>query len=155
MKNWWLSLSIHDRYFLGIGAVVIGILSIYLGLWMPLRASNHRLNVEVDANHRLLVYLQNSQHKLVSAHAITAPQKVMNLPKLVHDALQGLTEAKVIDKQQTNQVDVQLPRVSFDAFIQWLVDFKQHYAVSITELRVIKHKQSGIVSVDLQLVSAG
>lgn len=145
MKSWWLSLDERDRKFLAIGSIIVLLLLAYLCLWEPMTSAKQQLTQQVAYNRDLLSFLQESKLQLANHPNFSKPKPVVNLPMLLHGALQNLTKAKIIDQQGANQVQVKLASVGFDSFVKWLVLFKRQYQIQITELHIKKLPAPGLV----------
>lgn len=156
MKAWWAGLQARERAILLGGAVVLGVLILWLGIWEPIAEERARLRSEVTALATDLAWMEQVSDQVrrraaqqrPAAGAAASGGSVLTLVEVSATAA-GIRQS--IERVQPEGQGARLwfDQVGFDALIRWLAELEGRHGLQIAQLAVDVSAESGVVSARL------
>jgi general secretion pathway protein M len=162
MMTWWNTLSLRERWIIGAGAVLVGILLFYALVWHPLQTNLTALHQSVGELRTDVTWMQQAAgdvKRLTNAaetNSQATPTRDESLLVFVDRTARaaGLGPAvKRVEPQGANQLQIRLEQVSFDEMIRWLGSLQQEHGIALINAVVDRQTESG--RVDARLVLQG
>ena len=157
-RDRFLALQLRERWLLGMGAAVLLVTVLYLGIWEPMVKAHAQRSAALESSRLLAVKLEQAAQQLQSSGgrnpAATAGRE-LSLLAAVDQASKSGTLGKGparIQPEGDREVRVWFEDVAFDAMVRWLADLHTRYAVNVQTLDVEPQATPGRVNVRLSLV---
>lgn len=161
MRERWDNLALREKQMLILGAVVVGVLLIYLLIWTPLINKNENLREQIHQNQALLAWMQDADKRirLIEKTASKNPpvhttgsllglvQKQLNLSPLVSSLTQ-------LHQVENNAVQLTFQKVDFDKMMAWLIQMARQHELIVSQMSVTPTTTPGMVSIELVLKTA-
>jgi general secretion pathway protein M len=157
MKNWWLGLNLREKQTFSIGILLVLMFLIYEIVFAPLDNSVEELRHKIHNNQSLLKWMQGTDDRIKTLEKNHQPvdnNENMSLLSVVQNGINDSSFAQnVLQLQQSenDSVQLQLKKVSFDSFIQWLTDLCQQHQLLITQMSITPLDGAGSVNTELKL----
>ena len=157
MKNWWLGLNLREKQIFSIGIILVLVFLIYEIIFAPLSNAVDVLRHKIHSNQILLKWMQDSDQRikaLEKTHQPITSDTSMSLLSVVQNGINDSPIAQnVLQLQQAenDSVQLQLKKVSFDTFIQWLTQLCQQNQLLITQMSITPLDGAGSVDTELKL----
>lgn len=152
MKAWFFGLQPRERWIVGIGAVVAGIIVLWGLVVSPLLGQAARLRASVDTKEQLLID--------VSRVEAEQPGSLLNGrldgDKTLVLIIEETTTSHGLRSPRTrangpNGVDVTLQNASFDAVVAWLAALHDTYGIDVETASLVPAREPGVVNGSLLL----
>lgn len=160
MKAWWLNLSIREKQTVALGLILISMLFIYAGIWIPLHSSVSTLREQVKQNQALLIWMQKTDQQIQSISPISSQKKPLDSKSLLSRTEAWVKKSAIakdlsqLRQEKNNAVQLNFKEVDFDQLIAWLSDSRVKQGLAVTEISVKPIGKSGRVSVTLSLATS-
>lgn len=161
MKEWFLGLEARERMLVAGGAVVLGLLLLYMLIVDPLVSGYSQLKNNVAAQQQTLVWMQQASQQVQSLRRSTGGSAAglggRSLLAVVDQSARsdGLGDAiKRIEPDGSKSVKVWLEAVSFDQMFVWLGKLAKTHQVE-TSIISIEPQGAGRVNARLTLLEPG
>jgi general secretion pathway protein M len=157
MKNWWLGLNLREKQIFSIGILLVLVFFIYEIIFAPLSNSVEVLRHKIHSNQVLLKWMQASDAHIKSLeknHQPVSSNSNMSLLSVVQNEINDSSIAQNVSQLQQSEndsVQLQLKKVSFDTFIQWLTQLCQQQQLLITQMSITPLDGAGSVDTELKL----
>lgn len=162
MKDWWQGLQSQERRTLTFGAVALGLMGIYFGLWEPLAKHFSSLEQSVTEQRKLRDWMAKSAAEVRQLQAqgggmaVTDGRSLMTVVDQTARAENlGPALRRVEPEGSENVVRVSLEQAPFDDTIRWLQTIKQRHGVAIVSITFDKLPVSGMVNARMTLRGGG
>jgi general secretion pathway protein M len=156
MKVWWAGLQPRERAILAGGAVVLGILVLWMGIWEPIAEERGKLRTEVSGLATDLAWMQQVSDQVRRRAAQQGSQgagraaggSVLTLVEVSATAA-GIRQS--IERVQPEGQGARLwfDQVGFDALINWLAELEGRHGLQVSQLAVDVSADTGTVSARL------
>ena len=137
MKDWFESLEMRERWFVGVGAVVVGLALLYGLIWAPLSQKQALLQADVENWQQSLENLRPLRASLASGSQGpgTAVRGLQQSPIIIVDQTlrsRGLDRYRQRSQPTANNgIRVEFENVAFDDLVLWLGDLSDQYAMHV------------------------
>jgi general secretion pathway protein M len=158
MKDWWLSRTPQDRMALLISAGVVGVLLVYLFLWLPFKKQIDAKRTQVESQLATLNWMQQSATEVRALRS----RQTGGTTRASNEALLTLVDRtakqnqlrKYIQRlkpQDGDSVQLWLEQAPFDGLVQWLGLLVRQYGISLDSVNIERQGGSGLVDARLTL----
>lgn len=161
MKDWLEKLEPRERLMLFAGAVLLGLLLLYVLVLAPLRSGYHALQESVAEQRETVVWMQGSAQTIqrLSSSSGAAVKGLGGRSLLaVTDSTAragGLGPAlKRVEPEGSNSVRVWLEGAPFDVLIKWLGTLSTQHGVDADTVTLERIEAAGLVNARLMLEAA-
>lgn len=159
MKDWWFSRSSQDRMAITITACVVGLLLVYLFVWLPFNNKIITKRNQVESQMATLEWMEKSAKEVRSLRSRQARSntKVSNeaLLTLVDRTAKQNQLSKYIQRlkpQDNDSVQLWLEQAPFDALVQWIGLLVRQYNIDLDAISIERDESSGMVDARLTLL---
>jgi general secretion pathway protein M len=159
MKDWWFSRSSQDRMAITITACVVGLLLVYLFVWLPFNNKIITKRNQVESQMATLEWMEKSAEEVRSLRSSQARSntKVSNeaLLTLVDRTAKQNQLSKYIQRlkpQDNDSVQLWLEQAPFDALVQWIGLLVRQYNIDLDAISIERDESSGMVDARLTLL---
>lgn len=153
-KAWWSGLAERERRVLGAGAVALGLIVLYLGLWQPLSNASHKRDTALRAARALAVQLESLAAEAPRAGGATlgAGQSLLAVIDQSRKASAITKPPSRLQPEGDNTVRIWLDDVPFDGLLRWLGELQTRYGVRVDNADIERESGPGLVNARLTLV---
>jgi general secretion pathway protein M len=160
MKTWWQALALREKQIVSIGILLVLVFLIYQLIFAALTNRVAMLRQKVHSNQALLKWMQATNDRintLAKNHQSPTHDVTMSLLSVVQN---GINDSQFgqnvfqLQQSENDSVQLQLKKVSFDSFIQWLTQLCQQHQLLITQLSLTPLADAGLVNTELKLSRA-
>jgi general secretion pathway protein M len=157
MKNWWLSLALREKQTISIGMLLVLIFLIYEIIFAPLSNAVNELRHKIRSDQTLLTWMQASNERIVSLEKNHQSQSHSVTTSLLSVVQNGINDSAIaqnvaqLQQSDNDSVQLQLQKVNFDTFIQWLTQLCQQHQLLITQMSITPLDTTGTVNTELKL----
>jgi general secretion pathway protein M len=164
MMTWWNTLSVRERWMVGVGAGLVVILLFYALVWHPLQRNLAALQQSVGELRADVTWMRQAAgdikrlNNAAEANPQDTPVRDESLLVFVDRTARtaGLGPAvKRVEPQGANQLQIRLEQVSFDQMIRWLGSLQQEHGIALVNAVVDRQTESGRVDARLVLQGSG
>lgn len=164
MMTWWNTLSLRERWIVGIGAGLVGVLLFYALIWHPLQRNLAALHQSVGELRNDVAWMRQAAGDVkrlsstAEANSQDTPVRDESLLVFVDRTARsaGLGPAvKRVEPQGADQLQIRLEQVSFDQMIRWLGNLEQEHGIALINAVVDRQTESGRVDARLVLQGGG
>lgn len=157
-KILWASLEDRQKKWIALTAVILGFILYYTLIWEPIHDSVLTLRQQINADQKLLVWMQDAQKTIKRSQAQGAKQNTVtdssakSLLTLAEQSVQKQQLAgtiKEIKQIDSGNVQLRFEKVVYVDFIKWLDQFQAIHRVSIEKVRIRHTDVAGTVNADL------
>ena len=151
LKAWYDGLQAREQRVVGIGAVVLGALILFVGILWPLDSavSSAVKTREMRAND--LAWMRSNAPEIQSGGAVvtadTGEAPVVLVDRVGREA--GLGNALRGTQPSGAGVRVQLEAAPFDTLVTWLASLEEHYGLAIESISVDRAAKPGVVNANI------
>ena len=161
MKEWWFGLQASERRTLTIGGVALTLMLIYFAGWAPLQESVVSLQSQVQEQHALKQWMENSAAEVqrlrsggaAGGQASSGGRSLLSLVDQTAKGAQLGNSLKRLEPEGENGVKVWLEQVAFDDMMGWLGQLEQKYAITVSTI-TIERQSAGRVDAHITLRGA-
>lgn len=154
----WAALADRERWLIMMGAGIIGMFVLYVGIWSPLSTAVSRYADDVKKQRAFLGYLQKASHAISNfrGQGVQADMTVAHDQNMLVLAEKTVKQAqlsvflKQVQQPSPNQVVLVFEKVPFDALIQWLQKLTTT-GVKVVAFSAEKSEVAGAVDVQVTL----
>jgi general secretion pathway protein M len=152
IRAWYAGLEPRERRVVAVGAVLLAIMIVFIGILMPLQSKVSRLRAENEAKRGDLAWMRVNADEVRQA-AAQIPANTGEAPVVLVDRLgreSGLATAlRGTQPNGTGGVRVQLEAAPFDTMISWLATLDRRYGFSIDAITVDRTPAPGLVNANI------
>jgi general secretion pathway protein M len=159
MKQWWEGLQARERRTLMLGALALGIMFFYFGIWQPTHTRAAALEQQVADQRVLLAWMQQAS---AEARALQGSAPARSAAGTSGQGLFALADQSArqaglgnairrVEPSGNNRVRVNLEQASFDDMVRWLATLKSRHGIEIDTLSVRAGNEPGRVNAQLLL----
>lgn len=159
MKDWWLSRSSQDRMAILITASVLGLLLVYLLIWLPFNKQIITKRNLVESQRATLEWMKKSAAEVRSLRS----RQTRNNTKVSNEALLTLVDRTAkqnqlneyiqrLKPQDNDSVQLWLEKAPFDRLVQWLGLLVRQYDIELDAINIERDESSGLVDARLTLL---
>ena len=153
-RAWWSALADRERRVLSAGAVALGLIVLYLGIWEPISGARHRQKVELQAARALAVQLESLAAAAPRAGGGALVGTGQSLLAVIDQSRKTSAITKPPSRLQPegdHTVRVWLEDVPFDGLLRWLGDLQTRYGVRVDDADIERESGPGLVNARLTL----
>ena len=159
MKDWWLSRTSQDRMAILITASVLGLLLVYLLIWLPFNKQIITKRNLVESQRATLEWMKKSAAEVRSLRS----RQTRNNTKVSNEALLTLVDRTAkqnqlneyiqrLKPQDNDSVQLWLEKAPFDRLVQWLGLLVRQYDIELDAINIERDESSGLVDARLTLL---
>lgn len=138
MKVWFNSLEANERRMMVIGAALLLLMLVYVGLWEPLINKRDALRVSTAEQESLLVWMRGAAQEVKQlrgrAGQTAKPASGQSLLSLVDRTAKSGQLGPALKRVQPDgedKVGVWLESASFDDVVRWLISLETRHGVRV------------------------
>ncbi|PKG40072.1 type II secretion system protein M [Psychromonas sp. Urea-02u-13] len=152
-KEWWESITQREQQLAIASAVVIGIATLYWGIWTPLTDQLAESKKQLTRAETTLSWTQEKATLLLQAGAGKPQARRGNLTQILNSSARksGITFSRIVNKN--DKIEVWITNVEFESFLKWLTTLSNQYGVSVLNADLAKTNQKGYIKVNRLLLS--
>jgi general secretion pathway protein M len=152
-KEWWESITQREQQLAMISAVVIGIATLYWGIWTPLTDQLAESKKQLTRAETTLIWTQEKATLLLHTGAGKPQARGGNLTQILNSSARksGITFSRIVNKN--DKIEVWITNVEFESFLKWLTTLNNQYGVSVLNADLAKANQKGYIKVNRLLLS--
>ncbi len=158
MKQWWSGLQASERRILILGAIALGLILPYFGVWLPIQDDVAVLKKQVQEQQTIKRWMTQSaaEVKRLSRGAAGAvrPRDGRSLLAVVDQTAKrsGLgVGLKRLEPDGQVAVKVWLEQVSFDDMMRWLARLEQKNGLAVATITIDRQDVAGRVDARMTL----
>ncbi|MGH8442211.1 MAG: type II secretion system protein GspM [Nevskiaceae bacterium] len=155
LRDRWSALEERERRMLAGGAVFLGLVVLYLGIWEPLANASRQQQVDLVAARALAVQLET-----LAASASDGSTPSAGAGQSLLAIVDQTRQASAITKPPTRLqpegegdtvVRIWLDDVPYDALVRWLAELQSRYGVRVADADMERESGPGLVNARLTL----
>lgn len=157
MKHWWSQRTPRERWVLAGGALLVGALLLYAGLWQPLHTGVEQRRAALQARQDTLAWMRSATAQVPELRArrpaIDAEQASGSLLALLESSARqaGLRERIArMEPDTENRVRLSLREAGFDQTVRWLATL-ENAGISVQGAQFVSADRAGTVNASLTL----
>lgn len=136
MKDWFYGLEPREQLFVGIGAVLVAVIILWAGLWLPLDNGHRNLEQSVGTWQRSLSELRQISAAMQGGSGAAGSQRATSSDSpvvIVDRTLRERSLNNTVKRQQPtpNGVRVEFENVAFDQLVVWLGELSSRYSMDV------------------------
>jgi type II secretory pathway component PulM len=157
MKNWWQELAFREKQTISIGMLLLLIFLVYEFVFATLSSEITTLRHKISVNQSLLNWMQASNEHIEALEKTHQPQSHNESMSLLSTVQNGISESNFtqnvtqLQQSENDSVQLQLQKVNFDTFVQWLTQLCQQHQLLITQMSITPLDEVGTVNTELKL----
>lgn len=158
LKTKWANLTAREQQVVAVGAIFVGIFSIYQCLWSPLVEHVAAMRERIVTQQKLLVWMQAADKQIHEIEGQTKTKQQSHSPVMLLSLVQKQINHAGLDSQLTqlkqitaDGIELHFQKIEFDKFIVWLTTLVKEQQLTLAQLSTHAQATSGIVDVDLIL----
>lgn len=154
LRERWAALQPRERTALAIGAAVVLLTVLWVGIVQPLRAAHAEAAAELARQRAIALDLERLAARLPATPAARAPASTQSLLTLVDQSIRSGPIGKPAARLQPDgesRVRVWMEDVRFDAVVQWLDGLRTRYGVRVESADIDRAAGAGLVDLRLSL----
>ncbi len=163
MKEWWSGLQVSERRILIIGAVALGLILPYFGIWQPMKNDVAELEKQVQEQQAVKRWMQQSSAEVQQLRGAgnsnsVRPQDGRSLLAVVDQTAKrsGLGPGlKRLEPEGQASVKVWLEQVAFDQMVAWLTSLEQKNGLAVDTITIDRQDMDGRVNARMTLEAPG
>lgn len=156
-RAWWSALADRERRILSGGAVVLGLILLYLAIWEPVTGARRARETELAQARALAVTLETLAAEAQRGRGARGPVAGtgQSLLAVVDQSRKASSLAKPPSRLQPEgdaTVRIWLEDVPFDQLVRWLNELQTRYGVRVDNADIERESASGLVNARLTLM---
>lgn len=156
MREWYDSLEPREQLIVGIGALVAGLMLVFLIVWEPLAQRSARLDTEIANARELVVFMQRTEQEVRQLGRVApgVAQANRSLLAIVDSSSKQTGMSALIKRiQPEGQTSVRLwiEDAPFDKLADWLHQLESQQQIKVDNGSLDRDEQSGTVKARLTL----
>jgi general secretion pathway protein M len=156
LKAWYAALEEREQRIVGLGAIILGVLLLVLGVLLPLESAVSNAVKTRDTRREDLAWMRINAPEIQAGSgnlsADTGEAPVVLVDRVGREA--GLGSALRGTQPSANGVRVQLESAPFDTMVSWLANLDEHYGLSIESISVDRAARPGVVNANISFAQA-
>jgi len=148
LRAWYGGLQPREQRMVAVGAVVVAVLILVLGILMPLQYAVSGAARRNDSKREDLAWMQANAAEIRAAQdrlpATTGEAPVVTVDRAGREA--GLTDALHGTQPNGTGVRVQLEGAPFDAMVGWIATLDERYGLALESITVDRTTKPGLVN---------
>ena len=148
LRAWYGGLQPREQRVVAVGAVVVAVLILLLGILMPLQSAVSGAARRNDGKRDDLAWMQANAAEIHAAQnrlpADTGEAPVVTVDRAGREA--GLTDALRSTQPNGTGVHVQLEGAPFDAMVVWIAALDERYGLALESITVDRTAKPGLVN---------
>ena len=157
-RAWWGTLAQREQRVLAVGAIVLGLVVLYLGVWEPVAKAQRDRQLALEDARALATMLETLAVEVQRGRGAGgggtagAGQSLLSVVDQSRRA-SGLTKPPTrLQPEGDAIVRIWLDDVPFDALLRWLADLQTRYGVRVDAADIERESGPGLVNARLTLV---
>lgn len=156
-RAWWATLAEREQRVLAVGAVVVGLTVLYLGIWEPVVKAQHDRELALEDARALATMLETlavevQRGRGAAGGTAGAGQSLLSVVDQSRRASALTKPPTRLQPEGDATVRIWLDDVPFDALLRWLGDLQARYGVRVDAADIERQSGQGLVSARLTLV---
>ena len=156
-RAWWATLAEREQRVLAVGAVVVGLTVLYLGVWEPVVKAQHDRERALEDARALATMLEAlavevQRGRGAGGGTAGAGQSLLAVVDQSRRASALTKPPTRLQPEGDATVRIWLDDVPFDALLRWLGDLQARYGVRVDAADIERQSGQGLVSARLTLV---
>jgi general secretion pathway protein M len=156
-RAWWATLAEREQRVLAVGAVVVGLTVLYLGVWEPVVKAQHDRERALEDARALATMLETlavevQRGRGAGGGTAGAGQSLLAVVDQSRRASALTKPPTRLQPEGDATVRIWLDDVPFDALLRWLGDLQARYGVRVDAADIERQSGQGLVSARLTLV---
>ncbi len=136
MKEWFDGLEPREQLFVGVGALLVAVIILWAGIWLPLDKGHRNLEQSVGTWQRSLSDLRQISATIQAGGGAAGSQRAASSESpvvIVDRTLRERSLNNTVKRQQPtpNGVRVEFENVAFDQLVVWLGDLSSRYSMDV------------------------
>ena len=163
MKEWWSGLQASERRILIIGAIALGFILPYFGVWLPMQKDVAALEKQVEEQQAVKRWMQQASDEVKQLRSTggsghVRPKDGRSLLAVVDQTAKrsGLGPGlKRLEPEGQAAVKVWLEQVAFDQMVAWLTSLEQKNGLAVDTITIDRQDVDGKVNARMTLEAPG
>ena len=157
-RAWWATLAEREQRVLAVGAVVVGLTVLYLGVWEPVVKAQRDRELALEDARALATMLETLAVEVQRGRdaggggTAGAGQSLLAVVDQSRRASALTKPPTRLQPEGDATVRIWLDDVPFDALLRWLGDLQARYGVRVDAADIERQSGQGLVSARLTLV---
>ena len=157
LRNWYDKLEKREQIIVSAGAIILGVMLIYLLAWDPVISTLDEEKQKYESNSQLYFWMQDaaSEYRSLKSSGAQTNNRFKNqsISSLAERSAQSAGIKQFISKLDSDSkgVKAELNQVSFDSLVIWLSDLSNKYNIQTSGLHIEKLKEPGTVKARITL----
>ena len=152
LRAWYAGLQPREQRVVAVGAVVVAVLILVLGILLPLQSAVSGAARRNDSKREDLAWMQVNAAEIRAARQIGCLRTTGEAPVVIVDRAgreAGLADALRGTQPNGTGVRVQLEGAPFDAMVAWLATLDERYGLAIESITVDRTAKPGLVNASI------
>lgn len=156
IKEYWSSLQEREKRLLMVGG---GLLLFFLGYWLfysPLQEAQQRARAHNHELHEVLAWMQ-SVRKSAGSKSLAQSISSTRLPGVLNEQIRNSSLQPfpyALQQNKAGDIQISFDHVPWNAFLQWIWNTNEKYALNLQQLQADRLESSGMVKAYLVLRAA-
>jgi general secretion pathway protein M len=156
LREWLAQLAPRERLFVLIGAAVVALTILFVGIWEPLLHAHARRAQALDASRVVATQLEVAAAELQRSRAGGGVNRNASLLSAVDQSSHSPTLGKAPSRIQPEGegdkgVNVWIEDVPFDNLVRWMNDLERSYGIVAKTADIQRQPGAGLVNAHLTL----
>ena len=151
LRAWYGGLQPREQRMVAVGAVVVAVLILVLGILLPLQSAVSNAARRNDGKREDLAWMQANAAEVRASDsrlpAVTGEAPVVIVDRAGREA--GLTDALRGTQPNGTGVRVQLEGAPFDAVVLWIATLDERYGLALESITVDRTAKPGLVNASI------
>jgi general secretion pathway protein M len=151
LRAWYSGLQQREQRVVAVGAVIVAVLIVGLGILLPLQSAVSSAASRNDTKRQDLAWMQANATEVRASDQRLAPD-TGEAPMVIVDRAgreAGLTDALRGTQPSGTGVRVQLEGAPFDAMIGWIATLDERYGLAVESINVDRTPRPGLVNASI------
>lgn len=153
----WEALAPREQRIVGGGAIVLGLVILYLGVWEPLAAAHKARHEALEDARAVAAQLEilaaeMQRNRGAGGAMLGAGQSLLSIVDQSRRASSLTKPPSRLQPEGDTTVRIWLDDVPFDALMRWLADLQSRYGVRVDTADIERESGPGLVNARLTLV---
>jgi len=158
MKAWFYAKEPQEQRIIIILAVIIGLALFYLLIWSPISESYARKTSQVEAQRKLLAWMQGTARQITQLRGSTQQGKggssgplLSTVDRTIKTSGLGAT-MKRLEPQGNDKVQIWFENTNFDQLLTSLGLLASKHKIQVSSINIERQDQAGLVNARLVLI---
>lgn len=148
IKNYWFRLEKRERWILGLGSLVVGLILFYALILKPWHRALSEMTDRIPSQRENLVWMRQASEMIKSGNVISTVEAKKDANKSLLSVIEQTARTTKVNNfiqqmvpgkdMRTNieQVNVVLEEADFNLWVRWVDDLSNNYGIDISQLSV-------------------